>query len=349
MPDPVRFAILGTGMVAAYHRQAIEANADLGAELAAVVHYDPNRFDALSAQFGVPCLTEEAMLARGDIDAVCICTPSGQHAAQGVAAAQAGKHVLVEKPMALTLADADRMIAACQEAGVQLGVLYQRRSDPVFQKVHRAIREGDLGALTLGTVTMPYFRGPAYYDQAAWRGTWALDGGGVLMNQGIHLIDLLVWYMGDPVAVEAFGGTLHRDVEVEDVLGGLFRFENGSVATVAATTTAAPGFPHRLGFYGTGGGIEIEGETTVRWTLASPEKARIAPPELQPSAGAGSGGDPRGIAATGHARLVRDFIGAIHAPRAPVVDGHQGRRSLAAVLALYQAAGLDTAPPSGTT
>ena len=338
--QPINFAILGTGMVAEYHRKAIEANADLGARLTAVGHYDPARFDEIGGRFGVPCLGLADLLARADVDVVCICTPSGQHAEQTVAAAEAGKHVLVEKPMALSLADADRMIVACAEAGVHLGVVFQRRAEPLFQTIHAALQAGDLGDLTLGVVTMPYVRPQSYYESAAWRGTWALDGGGVLMNQGIHLVDLLLWYLGDPVEVQAHAATLHRRIEVEDTLAATLRFENGALATITATTTAALGFPHRLELYGTGGGIQVEGENVGRWTLVEAAQGRVAPPRSEGPAEAGSGGDPRSIAPTGHIAITRNVIEAIRDDASLRIDGREGRRSLAAVLAIYQAAGL---------
>jgi UDP-N-acetyl-2-amino-2-deoxyglucuronate dehydrogenase len=338
--ETMGFAILGTGMVADYHRQAIAANAELGARLVAVSHYDPARFADISARFGVPCLSQAEMLAHPAVDVVCICTPSGQHPAQAIAAAQAGKHVLVEKPMALSLADADAMMRACDQAGVNLGVVLQRRAEPLFRRVYDAIQAGDLGNLTLGMVLMPYYRSQAYYDQADWRGTWALDGGGVLMNQGIHLVDLLVWYMGDPVEVQALAGTLRREIEVEDTLGAALRFANGAIATLTATTTAAPGSPHCIEIYGTAGGIQIEGETVRRWALADASRASVVPPATGAPAHADAGGDPRGIAPTGHSAIVRDFIVALRENRPPLVDGAEGRRSLATVLAVYQAAGL---------
>jgi predicted dehydrogenase len=336
----IRFAILGTGMIAEYHRLAIEANTDIGAELVAVGHYAPERFEEISHRFGVPCVSETDLLADPEIDVICICTPSGQHATQAIAAAAAGKHVLVEKPMALRREDADRMIAACRDADVQLGVALQRRAEPLFKRVHAAAQAGDLGELTLAVVTMPYFRPPAYFEQADWRGTWALDGGGVLMNQGIHMVDLLIWVMGDPVSVKAHAHTLHRDIEVEDTLAATLEFANGSLASITATTTAAPGFPHRLEFYGTEGAIQIEGETPGRWTLVNPDKAAVMPPETEASADAGAGGDPRGIALTGHIAIIRDFIEAVRTGEPPQVDGHEGRRSLDVVLAIYEAAGL---------
>ncbi len=339
-PEEIRFAILGAGVAAEYHQQAIAANENLEARLIAVGHYDPARFDEISGQFDVPCMTYEEILSDARVDSICICTPSGQHADQAVAAAHAGKHVLVEKPIALTVADADRMIAACEQANVKLGVALQRRAMPLFRRIRDAIVHGDLGPLTLGQITIPYHRPQTYFDQAAWRGTWAQDGGGVIMNQGIHLVDLLVWYMGDPVAIDTYAATLHRDVEVEDTLVALLRFADGAMATITATTTASPGFPHRLEIYGTDGGIQIEGETIRQWKLSEISKAAVTPLPPGPTAGPGAASHPRGIAPTGHIGILRDFIEAIRSDQTPMVDGAEGKRSVKTVLAIYDAADL---------
>ena len=337
-PRPVSFGILGAGMIADHHRRAIVANADAGARLVAVGHHDPSRFDAIGAEFGVPCMSVDDLLASLGVDAVCVCTPSGQHPAQTIAAAGAGKHVLVEKPMATTVADAEAMIRACDDAGVRLGVVLQRRADPLFRRIRDAIEAGDLGDLTLAVVTMPYHRPPAYYEQADWRGTWAGDGGGVLMNQGIHLVDLLVWFMGDPVRTQASAATLQRDIEVEDTLVATLAFANGALATIAATTTA-PGSPHRLEVYGTHGAIQVEGEHAQTWQLRDPAAAVVEPPPLRRDTAAGAAGDPRGIGLEGHARIVGDFVAAVRDGRRPTIDGAEGLRSLAAIEAIYRAAG----------
>ena len=326
-------------MIAGYHRQAIQANAHLGAKLALITHANPARFAEIEAQFGVPCVTEAKMLANPDIDAVCISTPSGQHAAQTIAAAQHGKHVLVEKPMALNVKDAQRMIDVCHREEVQLGVVLQRRVKPVFRQVYDAIMAGDLGSITVGVVTMPYFRSQAYYDQAMWRGIWALDGGGVIMNQGIHMIDLLLWYMGNPIETRAFGGTLAYQIEVEDTLTATLHFDNGAVATINGTTTTSPGFPHRLEFYGTKGYIQIEGESIVRWQVETPSFE----PFYQTGCEVNSGMDgiPSGIDANGHTAIVADFVSTVRENRPPVIDGTEGMRSLAAITTIYQSAGLN--------
>ncbi len=335
----MKFAILGTGMVAEFHQKAIENCADIGAELAAVIHYDPTRFEKIGAQFGVPCGAEEDVLLDESIDVLCVCTPSGQHADQAVRAARAGKHVLVEKPMALTMEDANRLINVCDQEGVCLGVVFQRRAEPLFQTIRTALDAGDLGDLTMALVSMPYLRDDAYYDQAEWRGTWKSDGGGVLMNQGIHLIDLLVWYMGDPVAIEASARTLHRSIPVEDVAAATLTFPNGSVGSIAASTAAGSGFPHRLELYGTNGGIQIEGEVVKQWNVGG-DGPTVEPPGVESEATAGSAADPRGIALSGHTGIVRDFIKAVRDGRPPMVDGREGRRSLKAVLWIYERAGI---------
>ncbi len=332
-------AILGTGMVADYHRQAVEAQDN--AQLVAVSHHNPDNFADISTRFGVPCLSYGDVLQRDDVDVVCICTPSGQHAEQTIQAAKAGKHVLVEKPMALTLEDADAMVAACDSADVSLGVALQRRAEPLFQQIKAATSAGDLGDLTLGIVTIPYVRDDAYYAQAGWRGTWALDGGGVLMNQGIHLVDLLVWLMGDPISVQAYADTLHRKVEVEDTLAATLKFANGSLATITATTTAAPGFAHRLEVYGTHGGIQVVGESVSAWGLAAGSPSRISPIQPKADTEAGSGGDPRGIKPSGHIQVLRELLTSIDAGKPPSIDGHEGKRSLRTILDIYAAAGLN--------
>ena len=337
----INFGIIGTGMIGRYHRDAIAATP--GARLVAVCRgkADAALQASAAAEYGVPCEASlAALLARDDIHAVCICTPSGQHAAQAIAAMQAGKHVLVEKPMALNITDAEAMMAAAQRHSVRLGVALQRRTDPAFQRIHHAIAQGDFGNLVLGKVSVPYLRSQAYYDSAEWRGTWVLDGGGVLMNQGIHLLDLLLWFMGDVVSVQAQAATLGHQIEVEDCLSASLKFANGALASVIATTCAAPGFPHRVEIYGTRAGVQIEGEQIVRWEgeNAPKDAVRLSASAVSGMAAAGAGASPTGISNLGHQRIIADFVNAIHQQREPLVNGVEGLRSLRAALAIYAAA-----------
>jgi UDP-N-acetyl-2-amino-2-deoxyglucuronate dehydrogenase len=335
----IRFGIIGAGVAGRYHAQAIAQTP--GARLIAVCAGHPERAAALASTFNARVEPDvAALLACDDIDAVCICTPSGQHAEQGIAAAKAGKHVLVEKPLAITLADADALIDACRTAGVHLGVALQRRTDPDFCAAREAIAAGALGRPILGVVTIPYLRTQTYYDSAAWRGTWALDGGGALMNQGIHLVDLLIWLMGDEVVeVQAHTATLAHTIEVEDCASATLRFAGGALGAIAATTAAAPGFPHRVEVYGAQGGIQIEGETIVRReTTGRPPPASLHITSGSGRQEAGAGAYPTGISAIGHTRIMGDFVAAIRECRQPLVSGSEARRALAVVLAIYESA-----------
>lgn len=332
------FGILGTGMIAEFHQQAIQATP--GAELRGIAHHNPERHEELSTKFGVPAASEAELLANPDIDVIIICTPSGQHAEQGIRAARAGKHVLVEKPMALSRATADELIRACDEAGVLLGVCLQRRTEPLFRRIREAVQAGDLGTITLASLILPYFRPDAYYAQADWRGSWEGDGGGVLMNQGIHLIDLLVWILGDPEVIQAQAATLRRNVEVEDTVAASISFPGGALATITGTTTAEPGFPHELRLHGDRGSIIVTGEDVTTWQLLDPSAAQVAPVVSQKSTDAGAAGDPRAIGFAGHARIIADFVAALNGGSELSIDGAEGRRSLSAVLGIYEAAGI---------
>jgi predicted dehydrogenase len=330
-------AVVGAGVASRYHARAIADAA--GVRLVAVVRGDPARAREAEAEFGVRCETSyEALLRRPDVEAICLCTPSGQHAAQAIAAARAGRHVLVEKPMALTLADADAMVAAAREAGLRLGVTYQRRTEPAYASLKRALQAGELGHPILGSVSVPYVRPQAYYDSAAWRGTWSLDGGGALMNQGVHLVDLLVWLMGEVEELAARTATLAHAIEVEDCVAATLRFTSGALGSIVATTAAAPGFPHRVEVYGTRGGVQVEGDTIVRWEAEGEQRPPSPAAATAGTVPAGAGATATGISATAHGRLLADFVAAVREGRAPLVPGEEGRRSLAVVLAVYESA-----------
>lgn len=327
-------------MIAEFHKQAVDSVAD--AELIAVAHHDQMRFPDISKRFGVRCTSEAALLADPEVEAVIICTPSGQHAEQAINALEAGKHVLVEKPMALSLDDADEMISVAEKNGRLLAVCLQRRTETLFVRIHNAITSGDFGELTLASLILPYYRSDVYYQQADWRGTWSGDGGGVLMNQGIHLVDLLLWYMGDPIDIQAHAGTLLRHVDVEDTVGASLRFKSGALGTIAATTTAEPGHPHQLSLFGTKGGVTIRGDSVTDWLLLDPAAAVIQPPVANSSSGTGAAGDPAAIEIAGHVSIIRNFTAAIRGSETLLVDGREGRRSLSAVLGVYKSAGIRT-------
>ncbi|HMS37366.1 MAG TPA: Gfo/Idh/MocA family oxidoreductase, partial [Arachnia sp.] len=245
MRDTVRFGIVGCGVIAHFHAQAILAadHAELvgcygrGVEQTEkyAAHYGIERFDSL-----------RALLASDRIDAVCICTPSGLHAHQAIAALSAGKHVVVEKPMSLTLAEADRLIAAAEASGRKATVISQLRYQEAVRAAKQATDAGALGRIVSASLAMKYFRSADYYASGGWRGTWAMDGGGALMNQGIHGVDILRHLMGPADWVFGRAETLVHSIEVEDTAAAVIGFRNGAVGTGEASPPRHPGYPRRI-------------------------------------------------------------------------------------------------------
>jgi predicted dehydrogenase len=340
MPPSIGFAIVGGGHVSRYHHAAVRALAHRGARLVAVATRDPANDSPIRSRFGVPAMAFAEICDHPEVDAVAICTPSGDHAAKAVAAARAGKHLVVEKPMAVSVTDADQMVAVCDAERRLLAVAFQRRTQPLFRRLKDLVAEGRVGDPLMASLVLPYQRTRDYFEAAPWRGTWALDGGGVLINQGIHLIDILVWLWGDPVAVQAMTATRHQQIEAEDTAAVLLGFSSGALAAITATTAVTPGFAHRLELYGTRGGVRIEGDTVVDCRLADGDGVTLF-----------SGGeDPAspwngGSRAAGHIALYDNFIDALRRGAPLVCDGRQGRRSLAVLQQVYAAARKGTDAP----
>jgi predicted dehydrogenase len=281
------------------------------------------------------------MLADPKVSIVTIATPSGAHMEPAVAAARAGKHVIVEKPLEITLKRCDRIIAACDQAGVQCGAIFPSRFHDSSVKLKKAIDGGRFGRLALGDAYVKWFRTQAYYDSGAWRGTWALDGGGALMNQAIHSVDLLTWLMGPVAEIQANAATLaHERIEVEDVVVATLRFANGALGTLEATTVAFPGYLKRVEIHGSEGSALLEEEDLRGWDFAKPrkeDKAILEGMKQHKSTGGGAA-DPAAIGHHGHAIQFRDFVDAVKKNRPPSVDGHEGRRSVEIILGVYKAA-----------
>jgi predicted dehydrogenase len=327
------FGIVGTGVIAALHAAAIKTLP--GARLAAVTDVVPGAAGTFAAARG--CAAEpdlDALLARPDVDVVCVCVPSGLHAEIGVRAARARKHLAVEKPVDVTLAAADRLIKAARDAGVALTVISQHRFDPGLIELKRLIGEGALGPLVLGEASTKWYRTQAYYDNAGWRGTWAMDGGS-LMNQGVHYVDLLRWCMGPVTEVTAICATQAHQVEVEDTALALVRFASGAVGTIMSTTAAYPGFPQRLEITGTGGTVIVEdGRITRRALTGQDDHGPGGPGE----ASAGAAADPAAIEVASHAAQLADLLAAVAGGREPAVGGQDGRDALEIICAVYESA-----------
>ncbi|HEX5505133.1 MAG TPA: Gfo/Idh/MocA family oxidoreductase [Thermomicrobiales bacterium] len=335
------FAIVGGGVIGPTHARSIAALPN--AALRAVVDVVPERAERLAREFGAQPYTDlDAALARPDVDVVCACVPSGLHAEVGARAAAAGKHVVVEKPIDVTLEAADRLIAACRAHRVKLAVISQRRFDPGVRRLRAALDAGRFGRLVLGDAIIKWYRTQQYYDSGDWRGTWALDGGGALMNQGIHYIDLLQWLMGPVERVVARRATAAHDIAVEDVAVALVTFANGALGVIEGSTAVYPGLPERLAISGAGGTAVIEaGEVTV-WEFKDERGevgaygAKVRPGAPPPAAGTAA--DPAALEIAGHRAQLADLLAAIEEDRDPAVTGEEARKPLALILAIYESA-----------
>jgi len=335
------FGIIGCGVIAPFHAKAI---AELpNARLVAVADTLPERARKLAAQFGVDSHEEpDELLARTDVDIVSVCVPSGLHASVGMRVAAAGKHVVVEKPVEVTLEAADRLIAACRASQVELAVISQHRWDPGVRELKELVESGRLGRLVLGDAVVKWYRTQQYYESGEWRGTKNLDGGGALMNQGVHYVDLLQWVMGPVHQVFARCRTsAHEKIEVEDIAVAVLSFANGAVGILEGTTAVYPGLSERLEITGTEGTVIVEaGELKVR--ELKDEKGETAPYGGKVATaveGRGQGAaDPADISYRGHREQLADLLAAIEDGRRPFIDGAEARKPLEIILAVYESA-----------
>jgi len=336
----IGFGIVGCGMIAHFHARAI---ADVrGAKLVAGFDQVPAAADRLAEAFGCRAYYDlDQMLADPAVDVVTIATPSGAHMEPAVAAACAGKHVIVEKPLEITLRRCDRIIAACKKARVVLSTIFPSRFHASSVELKRAVEQGRFGRLTVGDAIVKWYRTQQYYDSGAWRGTWELDGGGALMNQAIHSVDLLTWLIGPVAEVRARTALLaHQRIAVEDVAMATVEFANGALGIIEASTAIYPGYLKRIEIHGTAGSAAIEEEDIVRWDFAKKTKRDEAIRQKMAARISGGGGaaDPKAIGHHGHARQFQDVLKSIQKGTSPLVDGPEGRRSVEIILAIYKSA-----------
>ena len=280
------------------------------------------------------------MLADPEVDAVSIATPSGLHFDSALAAIRAGKHVLIEKPMEITEERVQQLIDEAKEHKVLLCGIFQSRFHEAPRLIKKAVEEGRFGTITLADAQFKWFRTQEYYDSGAWRGTWAVDGGGVLMNQGIHAIDLLLFIMGDPVEVTGYTATLaHERIEVEDTAAAVLKFKNGAIGMIEGTTGAWPGSMKRIEICGSKGQVVLEEDSITKWEFADeqPEDAAIRT-RFAASTSAGGSNDPKAISCIGHIREFADFAAAIKNGTAPFVTGEEAMRSVHLIRSIYKSA-----------
>ncbi len=321
---PVHVAILGFGQIGRTHWDALEAWPDV-------------RVVAVSSRGGAPAdipvewhADHRDLVARPDVDLVAVCTPSGHHAAHAIAALEAGKGVVVEKPLALTLADGERLVRTARERGLFLSVVSQRRTEPACRYLRETLTAGRLGRPVLGEALVRWSRDQPYYDSAPWRGTRAMDGG-VLLNQAIHAIDLLCWLMGPVDEVSGATATLIRRMEAEDTAAATLRFASGALGAITATTAAAHGLPAEVTIVCERGVVSLHDASVARWEVPG-----VPAPPVADTPGSG-GSNPAAIGSIGHRRQWRDILDAFREGRPPLVTGDDGLATLATILAIEEA------------
>ncbi len=338
----VGFAIVGCGMIARFHARALAEVP--GARLITLVSRSRNSAAKMAAELGLKCdLSTDlhAVLGRPDVHAVIITTPSGAHLEPALAAAQAGKHVVVEKPLEITARRCDQIIEACDRSRVKLCTIFPSRFGDANRALKAAVEANRFGRLTLAETTCKWWRPQSYYDEGGWKGTKALDGGGALMNQAIHSIDLLLWMMGPATHVSGFTATLaHQRIEVEDTAVAWVRFANGALGVIQAATSVHPGLPKTIAVHGDKGTVIIEQDDVLRWDFdpATADDASIKERFAQRTGASGGSSNPAAISHEGHARQLADFVHAIETDSAPQVDGREGRKAVELIEAIYQSA-----------
>ena len=328
----MRFGIIGCGRIAPRHAQSFQQVAET--QLVAVADIKPTRAQHFAHEYSADAFVDyHELLARPDIDAISVCVPSGLHAQVAIDAMHAGKHVLVEKPIAITLADADRMIAVSKSSGRTLGVVLQNRYNHPMQALRHAINTGKLGRLHLGNACVRWYRPQSYYEDG-WHGTWAMDGG-ALMNQSIHHIDALQWLMGPVQSVNAYTATLAHTMEAEDVGVAVVRFASGALATIEGSTLTWPqNLEGSVAVFGEHGSVKIGGTALNRielWKVAGELEQEA---ELLTSQRV----DPPSVYGYSHREVVRDFAHAVLTGVEAATPGWEARKSLALVLAIYESA-----------
>lgn len=330
MSKKIRFAIYGCGLIANTHVRALQSMEK--AEIAGVCDLKPERAREFANKYGVERVFQNynEVLDSPDVDVVCVCTPSGTHAELGIMALERGKNVVLEKPMAITVADCDKIIAAKEKSGKRVLVISQLRAHADVRRAKSIIDSGALGKLCVCDVFMKYYRPETYYH-SSWRGTKAMDGGGALMNQGIHGVDILLHLCGDVKDVRSIVRTQYHDIEVEDTAVAILEFENGAVGMIETTTCAYPGFNRRIEISGSDGSIVLNEGALERLVLRNEGVNEYTPIEISEKAS-----DPRISDITDHKNQISEFVEVLLGDETiAYCDEHEGRRAVALIEKIY--------------
>jgi UDP-N-acetyl-2-amino-2-deoxyglucuronate dehydrogenase len=331
--DAIGYGVIGAGLVGPTHAAA--AARAPGSQLIAVCDLMAERAEAVAEQHGAIPLTEvDALLDRKDIQIVSICLPTRLHLEVAERAVAAGKHIVVEKPLELSLERADRLLAAAKAKGVQVAAIFNRRYIPALKATKRAVEEGLLGDLLVADMYYKSYRTQEYYDDSGWRGTWEQEGGAALINQGIHGVDLLRWIAGPVARIFGYTDHLRRDIEADDTTAAVARYANGAFGVMQAMTSIEPRLPDRLEYHGTKGTIQLSNYRISTWVVPGaeswPEAVEAEEREMLAST--------RSLETAGHHAQIAEIVAAIRSGRPPAVTGEEGRRSLEVVLAIYESA-----------
>ena len=324
------FGVIRTGAITAKRAAAIEEVE--GAELVALCSSSEERATLATEKFKVKTYADWSdFLNHPGLDVVCICTGSGYHLEPAIEAAKKGKHLFIEKPIEINLERADQLIRACREIGVKLGVVYQNRFGEDYIKLKQAVDDGKLGELFMGNAYINWFREEAYYSSSDWKGTLKGDGGGALINQGIHTIDLLLDIMGDATSVYGQVKTVLYPIEGEDLGAAMVHFANGALGNITAGTSLYPGYPERLEIYGSQGSVILPAGKIIHWNIKGEEDT-----VMEERGEAKGTSDPMAIGHQLHSAQYRDFVEAIWEERDPLVTGRTARKSLELIRGIYQ-------------
>lgn len=330
---PLGFGIIGLGSIAGHHIKSImELDS---CKLVAISSRNQSKLQSAAAQYHVEAFTDYRKLTEHpDVDVVCICTPSGFHLEPALAAAGAGKHVITEKPLEISVERGLKMIEACEKAGVKLACIFQNRYSPDYRQLYEAVKKGELGKPVLGNAYIKWFRDQQYYDSTDWRGTLQGDGGAALINQSIHTIDLLLHVMGPVKSVFGRTKTLAHDIEGEDLGVAILEFESGALGTIEGSTAIYKGYPEKLEIHGVEGNVILEGGKITEWT---PETGSGSTVTVNETSATGSA-DPMAIDYKLHKSQMAEIVQHIIENKEPMVNGREGLKSLAVIEAIYQSA-----------
>lgn len=334
------FGIVGLGLIAEFHAKAIRAMKK--GKLVACFSRSQTKADAFGKKYNCSGYSSmNAFCSHPGLDIVTICTPSGAHLEPSLKIAETGKHLIVEKPLEISLERCDKIIEACEKNKVKLAGIFPSRFHDITRVIKSAIDEGRFGKLVLGDAYVKWYRSQGYYNKGGWHGTWELDGGGALMNQSIHAIDLLQYFMGPVKAIQSFTETIgHKRIEVEDNAVAILQFNNGALGVIEGSTTVYPGFLKRIEISGTKGSAIMEEENLKNWSFVDekPEDKIIRNRFAEKTETGGGATDPAAIGFHGHQRQFEDMVKAIETDRKPLVDGYEARKAVEIILAIYKSA-----------